>query len=75
MSKPDQKPTYTEMIITALKTLNERGGASRQQIWKCLEAQNPGIDRKIFLARLKKGAKDGIFLKPTQAKFKINREL
>jgi len=42
MQKQDSKKTggskhsYSEMIQTALLTLNERGGSSRQALWKCI---------------------------------------
>ena len=48
------KHTYVEMLQTALMTLNERGGSSRQAIWKFIEAKFPEANRKIFLVRLKK---------------------
>jgi len=40
------KHTYAEMIMDALLRLNERGGASRQQIWKCINASYPEADYK-----------------------------
>ena len=44
-SKPKQaavkRHTYLEMIQIAILTLNERGGSSRQEIWKCIEAKFP----------------------------------
>jgi hypothetical protein len=42
MAKTDKKKSggskhsYAEMIQTALLTLNERGGATRQALWKCI---------------------------------------
>ena len=57
-----KKPTYVEMIQTALMTLNERGGSSRQEIWKFINAKFPSADYKIFLVRLKKYSKDGGFI-------------
>ena len=48
------KHSYAEMVQTALLTLNERGGSSRQAIWKCIEAKFPESNYKQFLVRLKK---------------------
>lgn len=50
------------MIQTALLTLNERGGSSRQAIWKCVQAKFPESDYKQFLVRLKKIADSSDFL-------------
>ena len=33
-----KKHTYVEMIQMALRTLNETGGSTRQEIWKYIEA-------------------------------------
>lgn len=56
------KHSYSEMIQTALLTLNERGGSSRQAIWKFVHAKFPESDYKQFLARLKKIAEGSKFL-------------
>jgi len=48
------KHSYAEMIQTALLTLNERGGSSRQGLWKCVHAKYPESDYKQFLVRLRK---------------------
>ena len=43
-----------------LMTLNDRGGSSRQAIWKAAHAKFPEADYKIFIVRLKKySSKDG----------------
>lgn len=49
-----KKHTIAEMVQTALLTLNERGGSTRQAIWKCIEAKFPESNYKQFLVRLKK---------------------
>ena len=54
--------TYVEMLQTALMTLNERGGSSRQAIWKFIEAKFPEANRKIFLVRLKKYSGENGFI-------------
>ena len=67
--------TYVEMLQTALMTLNERGGSSRQAIWKFIEAKFPEANRKIFLVRLKKySGENGFIVKgKTSARFSLNR--
>ena len=35
------KKTYLEMIEDGLITLNERKGASRQALWKCVSSKYP----------------------------------
>ena len=69
------KHTYVEMLQTALMTLNERGGSSRQAIWKFIEAKFPEANRKIFLVRLKKySGEDGFIVKgKSSARFSLNR--
>jgi hypothetical protein len=42
------KHTYLEMIQVSLLTLNERGGSSRQEIWKCIEAKFPEAQHKQY---------------------------
>merc|ERR1711881_557497 len=49
-----KKHTYVEMIQIGLLTLNEKGGSTRQELWKCVHAKFPEADYKIFLVRLKK---------------------
>ena len=56
------KASYAEMLQTALMTLNERGGSTRQEIWKFINAKFAHADYKIFLVRLKKYARDGGFI-------------
>jgi len=51
--------TYFEMIQLALMTLSERGGSSRIEIWKCIEARFPEANQKMFLVSLKKIMKTG----------------
>ena len=43
-------------------TLNERKGATRQSIWKVMEAKFPQAVYKIFLVRLSKMSKEGTTL-------------
>jgi len=52
------KHTYNEMVVSALLTLNERGGSSRQALWKCVSAKFPEADYKQFIVRLKKLAEN-----------------
>ena len=50
-------PTYQEMVHHALHYLHEKGnkGSTRQELWKCVHAQNPAVaNEKMFFARLKK---------------------
>lgn len=61
-SSGPKKHTYVEMIQTALMTLNERGGSSRQEIWKFINAKFPESHYKMFLVRLKKYSREGGFL-------------
>ena len=53
-----KKHTYLEMVQVALLTLNERGGSSRQEIWKCIESRFPEADRKRYIVALKKLSAD-----------------
>ena len=61
-SSGPKKHTYREMIMTALMTLNERGGSSRQEIWKFMNAKYPEADYKMTLVRIKKYSREGGFL-------------
>ena len=61
-SSGPKKSTYVEMIQTALMTLNEKGGSTRQEMWKFINAKFPEANYKIFLVRLKKYARAGGFL-------------
>ena len=36
-----KKHTYLEMVQIAILTLNERGGSTRQEIWKCIDSRFP----------------------------------
>lgn len=47
-SKPALKHTYLEMIQVAILTLNETGGSSRQEIWKCIESKFPEANHKSY---------------------------
>ena len=47
--------TYLEMVQIALITLSEKGGSTRQEIWKCISAKFPvQSDYKRFIVALKK---------------------
>ena len=56
-------------------TLNERGGTSRQAIWKFIEAKYPEANRKIFLVRLKKySGTDGFIIQgKVKGRFSLNK--
>ena len=55
-----KKHTYLEMVQIAILTLNERGGSSRQEIWKCIEARYPEADHKRYMIAFKKmGGEEG----------------
>ena len=50
-----KKHTYLEMIQVALLTLNERGGSTRKEIWKCIEARFPHeANYRSYILALKK---------------------
>jgi len=68
------KHTYVEMLRMALMTLNEKGGSSRQALWKYVESKYPEANRKIFLVRLKKySSEDGFIQKSKRgAKFLLD---
>ena len=70
-----KKHTYLEMIQVALLTLNERGGSSRQEIWKCVEAKFPEADFKRYLIALKRLSKDENVIEQgkNQHRFTLNR--
>ena len=50
----------------ALMNLNERGGSSRQAVWKFVEAKFPEANRKLFLVRLKKYSSEGGFIQKSK---------
>ena len=54
-----KKHTYLEMVQTALLTLNESKGSTRQEMWKCIEAKFPEADHKRYLIALRRLSKDG----------------
>ena len=53
------KHTYLEMIQVSLLTLNERGGSSRQEIWRCIEAKFPEAQHKQYVLALRRIAAMG----------------
>ena len=61
-SSGPKKHSYVQMIQSALMSLNERGGTSRQEMWKFIQAKFPEADYKMFLVRLKKYAGSGGFV-------------
>ena len=69
------KHTYNEMVVGALLTLNERGGSSRQAIWKCVQAKYPEADYKQYIVRLKKLAENPAshIVKVNNSVFKLAR--
>jgi colicin import membrane protein len=74
---PAAKKSYSEMIEETLMTLNERGGSSRQAVWKACQAKFPDAEYKYFLVRLQSAAKEGtsvIFGKSKQ-RFALVRKL
>ena len=59
-SPAPKRHTYLEMVQVAILTLNEGGGATRQAIWKCVEARFPDqADHKRFLIAMRKLSADG----------------
>lgn len=80
------KPTLTKntvnhltMVVEAIVTLNERGGVSRQAIWKFMKmryekATSNERGEKLLLARLKKFADEGKYIVygKTRARFALN---
>ncbi|KRZ67353.1 Histone H1.4 [Trichinella papuae] len=54
-------PAYTEMIVTALKTLKDHHGSSRQGLLKYIMANyNVGTDAKMVNAHMKMALKRGL---------------
>ena len=51
---------YTDLIETAILTLGERKGSSRQAIWKSIHSLYPEADYKQFFIRLRKMSQAGI---------------
>jgi len=62
---------YLDMIQSAIITLAERGGSSRQGLWKVVSAQHPEADYKQFLVRLKKESHEGNIIRVGQ-RFKLD---
>lgn len=54
-----KRHTYLEMVQVAILTLNERGGSSRQEIWKCIESRFPEADHKRYMIAMRKMSHDG----------------
>lgn len=54
-----KRHTYLEMVQVAILTLNESGGSSRQEIWKCIEARFPEANHKQYMLAMRKLAADG----------------
>ena len=55
-----EKSSYLEMIQVAILTLNDRGGSTRPELWKCIEAKYPAeASKKQFLLALKRLSSDG----------------
>ena len=62
--KPTDHPTYAEMISSAISTLKDRTGSSRQAIAKfvCANYEVDADKAALHLRRaLKKGVEDGVF--------------
>jgi len=58
-AKTPAKKSYNEMIEDTLVTLSDKGGSSRQTVWKAMSAKFPDTTYKLFLVRLQKAAKEG----------------
>lgn len=57
---PASKMSYAEMCVETLITLgNERGGATRQAVWKAMAQKFPEAEYRYFLVRLQSAAKEG----------------
>ena len=54
-----KKHTYLQMVQVAILTLNERGGSSRQEIWKCVDSRFPEANHKQYLLAMRKLRADG----------------
>ena len=58
---PAAHPKYSEMVQTAISTLKERGGSSRQAILKYIIANfKVGADAKLVNARVKVALRSGV---------------
>lgn len=59
-AKKPAKTSYLEMIQVAILTLNDRGGSTRPELWKCIESKYPAeANKKQFLLALKRLSSDG----------------
>ena len=64
--------SYSEMIEEAILTLGERGGSSRQGIWKAVNGKYADSDYKHFVLRLKK-MKDSGMIAQTKGSFRLQQ--
>jgi hypothetical protein len=62
---------YISMIESALITLSDRKGSTRQAIWKFIHSQYPEADYKQFLIRLKKDSLPTGCLLKDQQRYKL----
>ena len=57
---------YLDMVCEAIFTLNERGGATRDQIWNFLSSKRDYStsikDKKMFLIQLRRIVKDKAYV-------------
>ncbi|KHJ46627.1 linker histone H1 and H5 family protein [Trichuris suis] len=54
-------PAYSDMVVTALRTLKEHGGSSRQALLKYIMANyKVGTDTKMINAHIKSALKRGV---------------
>lgn len=79
-SMTKQARNYLSMIVECIILQDERGGVSREAIWKTMvmkfpEATSNERGRKIYLARLKKLADEGnhITYGKNRARFQLNK--
>ena len=72
--------THISMIVQAIVAMGERGGVSREAVWKYMVMQFPEAtknerSKKIFLARLKKIADEGshVTYGKNRGRFQLNK--
>jgi len=77
MSAKPTKKSYGEMIEETLITLNERGGSSRQALWKACSQKFPDAVYRYFLVRLQNPAKEGesVIFGSNRMRFKLAPKL
>jgi colicin import membrane protein len=65
------------MIEETLMTLNERGGSSRQSVWKGCQAKFPDAEYRFFIVRLQSAAKQGtsVIFGSNKMRFKLAKNL